>query len=449
MKKAQHSQIVTLDIEASSHDGRGIATYKGKTTFVSGAIAHEKVSCKITKRHSRYNEAETIEILEASPQRTTPSCAHYGKCGGCGMQHMEIQAQIELKEKIVLDQLKRIGKVIPETVMPPLSGNPWNYRRKARLGVRYDKKLNKLFVGFRAKNSNQLINVQNCPVLHASVGTKIAALHELIQNLTQFDNIPQIEVAVSPEQTALIFRHLTPLPEEDITKLCDFAEKNNMHFYLQPNPPEKIHKIWPKDTAEKLTYTIDLPLQNEGKTKSLTLQFHPLDFVQVNEEVNQLLLKQALELLDLQATDTVLDLFCGLGNFTLPISLTAQHVTGVEGSQEMVARAQTNATLNNITNTEFYAANLMDPSALGTPPWMRKKYNKILLDPPRSGAKEILPLLPKFSAKRIVYVSCDPATLARDAGELVYNYGYKLIRVGVVNMFPHTNHIEAIALFVK
>lgn len=435
----KNAEIFTLQIESLSHDGRGVANVNGKTTFVSGAIAHETAVCRITKKHSRYNEAEVINVVTSAPERNEPACQHFSVCGGCSMQHINPEAQIQLKQTTLLEQLKHFGKVVPESLLPPLAGNPWNYRRKARLGVRYVKKKERVLVGFREKFSNFLTDIHSCSVLHASVGTKIKALSELIASLSQYENIPQIEVAVGDDATALIFRHLASLSEEDIVKLGNFAELNGFHIYLQPNPPAKIHKIWPQNTSEKLSYY--LPFYE------LSMQFHPLDFIQVNGEINQLLLKLALQLLDPNSQEVILDLFCGLGNFTLPISRFAQHVVGVEGSHEMVIRAQENAQHNNIHNVEFHMANLMEPIA--TASWLNKTYHKILLDPPRTGAKDILPFLSKFSAKRIVYISCNPATLARDAGELVYTYGYKLKQVGVVNMFPHTSHIEAIALFEK
>lgn len=439
MKKSQTPQIFTVNVESLSHDGRGIANIDGKTTFVSGGLPGESVTCKLTKRHSRYNEADVTDVITSSSDRTTPHCAHFGICGGCSMQHMTIDAQIQFKQNTLLEQLKHFGKVAPETILPPLAGNPWGYRRKARLGVRYVRKKEKLLIGFRERSSNFLTDAHTCPIMHESVGTKIPALSELIRSLTQFEHIPQIEVAASDTETALVFRHMTDLSAEDVTKLCEFAKEHNMHFYLQPNSPAKIHKIWPQDSVEKLAY--HLP------DYQLEMEFYPLDFIQVNGEINRLLLKQALTLLDPQPSETILDLFCGLGNFTLPLARNAHYVVGVEGSQEMVSRAQANATHNGINNAEFHAANLMEPSA--NVPWLQRQYDKILLDPPRTGAKEIIPLLTKFAAKRIAYVSCNPATLARDAGELVYTHGYKLKCVGVVNMFPHTSHVEAIAIFEK
>jgi 23S rRNA (uracil1939-C5)-methyltransferase len=438
MKKTQPIQT---NIQSLSHDGRGIASINGKTSFINGALAQEEVICQLTKKHSRYNEGEIIEVLTPSPLRIKPHCAHFNVCGGCSLQHLNLDAQIQLKQKALLEQLLHFGKVTPENILPPISGNPWHYRRKARLGVRYVRKKEQVFVGFREKSSNFLTDVQACSVLHASIGLKIKELGELIQSLSLFDQIPQVEVAVSDHETALIFRHMAAVTEEDLKKLCLFAEEHHFHIYLQPNSPAKIHKIWPVNSPEKLSYQINLP------EKTLTMEFHPLDFVQVNGEINQLMLQQALHLLQPKSDENILDLFCGLGNFTLPLALKANHVTGVEGSQEMVKRAEENAALNQILNTSFYAANLMEPNTSAD--WINKRYDKVLLDPPRTGAKEILPHFSRFKAKTICYVSCNPATLARDAGELVYTHKYRLKHVGVVNMFPHTAHIEAIALFEK
>lgn len=439
MKNARFPETVLLTIESLTHEGRGKAILDGKTTFVSGGLANETVSCQITKKHSRYNEADVLEVISRAPERAQPICSHFGVCGGCSLQHMNEEAQLLLKQNSLLEQLHHFGKVSPESILPPLTGQSSGYRRKARLGVRYVKKKERVLVGFREKQSNFLTDVKSCPVLHQSIGSRIEALGALIASLDQFEQIPQIEVAASDIGTALVIRHLTPLPEEDIAKLCEFAKINDLHFYLQPNPPAKIHKIWPKESPELLTYYLS--------KYQLSMQFHPLDFIQINGEINQLLLERALQLLDPQKTDTVLDLFCGLGNFSLPIARFAKSVIGVEGSQDMVSRARQNATLNDIQNAEFHMENLMEPSS--TSSWIKQTYHKILLDPPRTGAKEILGFIPQFSANRIVYVSCNPATLARDAGELVYTYGYKLKQVGVINMFPHTSHIEAIALFEK
>jgi 23S rRNA (uracil1939-C5)-methyltransferase len=323
--------------------------------------------------------------------------------------------------------------------MPPIVGNPFGYRRKARLGVRYVIKKEKLLVGFREKFSNYLADIETCPVLHPSVGERLLSLGTLIRGLSRFDEIPQIEVAVSDNTTALVIRHMAPFSENDLAALCEFGRENQLHIYLQPNSPDSVHRIFPDTKNELLSYFLP--------DYQLEMRFSPLDFTQVNAEINREMIKAAIQLLDLQSSDTVLDLFCGLGNFTLPIARFSKKVIGVEGSIQMVERATANAVHNHITNTEFYAANLMQPSE--SAPFLKISYDKILLDPPRTGAKEILPFIAKKSVKRIVYVSCNPATLARDAGELVYTYGYTLKKVGVINMFPHTSHIETIALFEK
>jgi len=435
------AKLLSTTITSLSHDGRGIATLSdGKTIFISGALPGETVTFKITNQHARYNEGEAVEILIASEDRTTPECAHVGVCGGCSMQHVTMPAQIQLKQKSLLEQLKHFGKVEPEAILAPLTGESWGYRRKARLGVNFLKQKGKIIVGFREKSNNDLVQIDACPVLHPSVGRRLPEIRKLIVSLSQYKHIPQVEIAIGDDITALVFRHLTPLPDGDIAKLTEFALSNQMHIYLQPNPPATTYKLWPQDKTDLLSYS--LPLYQ------LEMLFHPLDFTQVNSEINPLMINQALQLLDLQSSDNILDLFCGLGNFTLPIARLAKHVVGIEGSQEMVDRAQHNAQHNHINNTEFHVANLAE-LPINRPVWMKKRYDKILLDPPRTGAKEIIAAFPKFSAKRIVYVSCNPATLARDAGELVHNQGYKLKQVGVINMFPHTSHVETIAMFEK
>ncbi len=441
MTRRQRKPHPELDvtIHTLSHDGRGITTIEGKTTFVHGALAGETVTCKVTQQHRRYNEGIATVIKVAAPERVTAPCPHFGVCGGCSMQHMSVSDQIQFKQKTLLEQLQHFGKVVPETLLAPITGEAWGYRRKARLGVRYVIKKEKLLVGFREKFSNYLADIQSCLVLHPSVGTRITALAELIASLNQYEHIAQIEVAVGDKVTALVFRHLTPLPETDCVKLSEFGKATGLHIYLQPNSPEQIHQLWPENQTELLSYAIP--------DYDLTMQFHPLDFTQVNAEINLLMIKQAMQLLAPGSEDRILDLFCGLGNFTLPLARFAKEVIGIEGSDVMVKRAEMNAQYNHIDNAKFYAGNLMEPNEQAS--WMQQKYDKILLDPPRLGAKEIIEHFGKFAAKKILYISCNPATLARDAGELVYTHGYKLTHAGVMNMFAHTSHIEAMALFEK
>lgn len=437
-KKANLPEITHSLITGMSHDGRGITILEdGKTTFVNGALSGETVSFKLTKKHPRYNEGEVTHVLLPSPDRAIPACKHFGVCGGCNMQHLNTRAQIQLKQKVLLEQLRHFGQVEPEHVMTPISAQQLGYRRKARLGVRYVEKKQKLLIGFREKSSRYLADIEVCPVLHTSVGERLPLLANVIASLTQFQQIPQIEVAVGDKVTALVIRHLADLPEDDLQKLKAFAEQENIHLYLQPNSGI-IAKLWPDDMTHRLHYTL--------ADYQLEMQFHPLDFTQVNGETNPLMIAKALELLAVKNNENVLDLFCGLGNFTLPIAKFANHVVGVEGSEAMVSRAQDNAAANHIQNCEFYASNLADLSSANSN-WINKTYNKILLDPPRTGAKEIVEEISRFKAQRIVYVSCNPATLARDAGILVHKHGYRLRDVGVINMFPHTGHVEAIALF--
>ncbi len=438
MKFNQSLKSIELNIENSSHDGRGIASIDGKTAFIDGAIMGEKVIGSITRQNRRYYEGHVLEVLKSAPERTTPPCTHFGTCGGCSLQHMTIASQIDLKQQTLLQQLKHFGHVTPEVILPPLSGQTEGYRGKARLGVRFVYKKDKLLVGFREKQSNYLADLQNCLILNPIIGLRLTHLAKLVRSLSQYEHIPQIEVACGDHDTALIIRHMTTLSQEDQQKICDFAKTYALHIYLQPNPPEKVHKIWPIDQNEFLTYTIP--------QFQIEMQFHPLSFTQVNAEMNQKMISAAIELLAPNPEDHILDLFCGLGNFTLPLARFAKKVIGVEGSQEMVNYAKKNAQHNGLYNTDFFAANLMAP-VLNAP--FMQPYDKILLDPPRTGAKEIIAYFKQFNAKKIVYVSCNPATLARDANELVNIQGYTLKKAGIINMFPHTSHIEAIALFEK
>lgn len=426
-------------VHGLSHDGRGIATIDSKTTFLAGALPEETVTYRIHQKRTTYMEGEADEILTPSPERTVPPCQHFGVCGGCSLQHMSIEMQTALKQKTLLEQLTHFGKVTPGIILPPLAASGTGYRRKARLGVKFVIKKNKLLVGFREKSSRYLADLASCKTLHPLVGENLETLAALIRSLESYQEIPQIEVAIGDATVALVFRHLKPLCDDDLQKLAAFGAQSGFHIYLQPNPPAPVTKLYPADGVERLTYS--LPEQQ------LEFAFHPMDFTQINLDINRMMVSQALALLELTPEDSVLDLFCGIGNFTLPIARYARNVTGIEGAEEMTRRAAENASRNGIENTRFFAANLMAP-AEGAP-WLASEYNKVLLDPPRAGAIEILPYIAKLGPKRIVYVSCNPATLARDAGELVHKYGYQLHKVGIMNMFPHTSHIEAMAVFEK
>ncbi|EIJ43065.1 23S rRNA (uracil-5-)-methyltransferase RumA [Beggiatoa alba B18LD] len=431
---------VAATIENLSHDGRGVAHIDGKTVFIFGALPTEKVMFRYLSQQSRYDEGIAVEILEASPQRVTPRCAHFGVCGGCNLQHLEPFAQIQHKQATLLEHFQHIGKVEPEEVVSPLRADIWGYRRKARLGVKFVRAKQLVFVGFREHQSGFLTDIRHCDVLHPLVGEKISALRELIEQLEAKEQIAQFEVAIDDQHAAIIIRNLVPLSEVDRQKLIDFAKKQNFYFYLQSGKINTVAALYPPD----------LPLTSlhyQLPTESLSFNFAPYDFTQVNTAINEQMIPQALDWLAVTSTETVLDLFCGLGNFTLPLARRAAQVIGVEGDADLLLRAETNAHQQDIHNVSYHTANLADKQL--QQPWMQIAYDKILLDPPRSGALEIIQNLPMTHTKNIVYVSCNPATLARDAGVLVHEKGFRLVKAGVMDMFPHTAHVESMALFTR
>lgn len=429
--------ISDVAVHSLSHDGRGIATINGKTIFIHNALPSEKVTCQIIKTHKRYDEGKVIVHQQKAPERTPAFCEHYGVCGGCSLQHVTSEDQIKFKQKILLEQLQHFGKVIPDEILLPITGKSWHYRRKARLSAKYVIKKGKLFLGFREKGSSFLTDLNHCPVITKPVSEALTKINEMLQSTTQYQHIPQVEIAGGDNFTALIIRHLFPFTKEDEAKCAALGEKFNFHIYLQGDLPTNLKCIWPH-SPKILFYA--LPHYD------LKLFFKPLHFVQVNAEINEKLIAQALYLLSLNKNDSVLDLFCGLGNFTLPISRYVKRVTGVEGANEMVLQARENAVLNGIANATFFTVNLQEDIAYLL---SKEKYHKVVLDPPRTGAKEVLNLPSVHNAQKIVYISCNPATFARDAGILVYHYQYKLRKIGIVDMFPHTSHTESIALFEK
>jgi 23S rRNA (uracil1939-C5)-methyltransferase len=437
-RKKLPTETVEAEIESMSHDGRGITHLDGKAVFIDGALPGERVRFRYTALSRKHDQARVEEILEASADRVTPRCSHADICGGCSLQHLNAEKQIKFKQQAMLEGLKHIGKVEPDAVLPPLTDSVWGYRNKARLGVRYVIKKKRVLVGFREKRNSFIADISRCEVLHPSVGNKILELSELIGSMDAVSSIPQIEVAVTGEETSLVFRHLEPLLEADRLKLKEFSLKQNVIIFLQSGGADTVTPLEP-ERAPELNYP--LPDYN------ISLGVQPLDFFQINAGLNSKMLAQTLQLLELKSSDKVLDLFCGLGNFTLPISRFCTEVIGVEGESSLVNRARDNALKNEITNTRYYTSNLM--GELDNEAWLSETYDKILLDPPRLGAKEIIPKLAKLGAKRIVYVSCHPGTLARDAGELVHTLGYKMTHAGVMDMFPHTAHVESIAVFVK
>jgi len=426
-----------IKIEDLSHDGRGVAHIKGKTVFIANALAGETVIFQYLKKRRSFDAGIATDILISSNDRVEPPCQYANMCGGCSLQHMNSKAQIQHKEKTLLNQLKHFGKVDPKNILPPLTSDTLGYRRKARLGVRYVIKKEKLLVGFREKNSRFLADIDECLILHENVGKKILVLKKALSTLNAFDHIPQIEVAVGDKKTALVIRHLKPLNEEDRNRLIQLAKDENFDIYLQPKGPDSLQKLWPNNTDYFLRYS--LPDEN------LIYDFHPCQFTQVNLNINRDMVKLAIKFLEPQKDDVILDLFCGLGNFSLPLAKRCKHLIGVEGNNTIVKQAEHNAKLNHIDNVTFYTANLNDISKKA--PWVNQSFDKILIDPPRSGAYDLIQSFPTLNAKRIVYISCNPATLARDAELLVHNYGYTLTQAGVMDMFPHTAHVESIAVF--
>lgn len=435
-RKVMPVEAFPAHIDSLEHDGRGVARIDGKILFIEGALPDEDVTFHYTAQHKSYDEGRVSEIIKPSPFRVEPKCIHFELCGGCSLQHMEPTAQINAKQQILIDSFKHIGKVMPETILPPLTASHWGYRRKARLGCKYVIKKEAQFVGFREKRSGFLADLSRCEVLHPAIGEKITDLKVLTRSLEAYDRIAQIEVAIGDTVVALIFRNLDELVSSDVEKLCQFGIDNNIHIYLQPKGPDSVHLIWPE--SSQLFYRLD--------EFDLEMLFKPNDFTQVNTDINREMIKRAIDMLDLQPNERVLDLFCGLGNFTLPLARKAEYVVGVEGDEQLVQRGRENAAHNKISNVEFHGADLTkEPHSQ---PWFGRGFDKILIDPPRSGAYEIAQHLDGFGASKIVYVSCNPATLARDAGVLVEK-GYKLISAGVMDMFPHTTHVESIALFER
>lgn len=433
--------IETGVVSDLTHEAEGVVRASetgGKTVFVAGALPGERVSFRRRSFHKSHDEAELIELHEPSPDRVTPRCAHFGVCGGCAMQHLEPSAQIAIKQKELAGNLDRIGNVTPEQWLPPLLGPHWNYRRRARLSSRYVAKKGRSLVGFREKQGKYVADVQRCEVLAEPVGSLIAPLAEMLTGMERRASIPQVEVALSDGEQVLVFRVLDPLPEVDLARLREFEAAHRMRILLQPGGLHTIAPLTPGDVD--LHYRLD--------EFDVRLDFGPSDFVQVNASINQAMVARAVELLDLKPTDRVLDLYCGLGNFTLPMARRAASVVGVEGDAGLIDRARANARRNGIGNADFHVADLSvvpDP----TIPWIRGGFDKVLLDPPRVGAREVLSAVAHLAPSRVVYISCHTGSLARDLGVLTHELGFRLRSAGVLDMFPHTTHVESIAVLER
>ena len=428
-----------IRIDSDSGDGRGVARLEGKAIFVNEALAGELVRVELVRRRNRYDEGEVVEILEPSPDRVTPGCAAFGICGGCALQHQNHDQQLASKQTKLLDCLHRIGRVVPERVIPPLKGKVWGYRSKARLGAKLVLKKGGMLIGFRERHAPYIADIEACPVLDERVSTLIRPLRDALTGLSSPDRVPQIEVACTDSVVALVLRHMDPLTESDEAVLRQFGKTHGVEWYVQPAGLA---------STEPLRGTEVTPLSYELPAFDLRLAFEPQDFTQINPGVNQAMVSQAVELLAPDPNDAVTDLFCGIGNFSLALARSGARVLGVEGELALVHRAQANARRNQLShNASFVCFDLYDPDQAAKA--VDQAAGKILIDPPRTGAHAVCEAITEQSADAILYVSCNPATLARDAEILVHRSGYQLSDVGLVDMFPHTAHAEAMAFFTR
>jgi 23S rRNA (uracil1939-C5)-methyltransferase len=428
-----------LYIESLDQEGRGIARREGKAIFVEGALPGEQVSVSVYRKKPSFELANVQAILKASPARLEPRCAHFGRCGGCALQHMNVPTQVAAKQRTLEDALWHIGKLKPDVILAPIYGAPWEYRHRARFTVRHVPKKGGVLVGFHEKRSSYVADMTSCEVVPGRISALLLPLREVIGRLSIRHRVPQIELAVGEGADVLVLRILDALSAEDKTLLKAFAEQFRLHLYLQPAGP---------DTARPLDPETPVDLHYLLPEFDVRIYFDPTDFTQVNHAVNRLLVRRALRLLAPQPGERVADLFCGLGNFSLPIARSGALVLGLEGSRQLVARARTNATRNDLADrVRFESMNLSEIdsktlAALGS-------FDGMLIDPPRDGAFELVNALGKLPPARIVYVSCNPATLARDGAVLVRDKGYALKSAGIINMFPHTTHVESLALFQR
>jgi 23S rRNA (uracil1939-C5)-methyltransferase len=424
-----------VEIIGLGDGGLGLVEHDGRRLRVYDALPGERVRARYLFGRAFRGKVETLEVLDASPDRVAPRCPHFGVCSACSLQHASVDAQLRHKQAALLARLGDAG-VTPGAVYAPLVGEAWNYRRKARLSVRLVPAKGRVLVGFRERNGKFVADMQECHVLRGEIGNALRELAQLLGSLDCRGDIPQLEVACGDGCCALVLRHLVELSASDRLRLTEFEERTGIRFYLQSAGPDSVRPLLPGGA----------PL--EYAANGLRFQFEPLDFVQVNGALNREMIARALELLDPQPGEQVLDLFCGLGNFSLPLATRAAGVIALEGSQAMVERGRDNAALNGLQNVEFRCADLYEATAEGSP-WGGAEFDKVLLDPPRTGAPELLPWIEKSGARKVLYVSCNPDTLACDAGVLAGELGFRLAGAGVMDMFPHTPHSEAIALFVR
>jgi 23S rRNA (uracil1939-C5)-methyltransferase len=424
-------------IESLDREGRGVAHVEGKTIFVDGAVTGEEVEYASYRKKPSWELAQLLRVERESASRVAPRCAFFGTCGGCSMQHVDEATQVAAKQRVLEDALWHVGRVRAESMLRPLHGLAWGYRHRARLSARFVEKKGGSLVGFRERKSTYVTDMTSCEVLPPRVSGLIRPLRALIDSLAMRERIPQIEVAVGEALTVLVLRVLEAVSAEDGERLKRFADDHAVQLWLQPAGLDSARPFWPLE-AQQLHYTLP--------QYGMRIAFGPTDFTQVNHAVNRLLVSRALGLLDPEPGESIIDFFCGLGNFTLPIASSGAEVLGVEGSAALLAKAQANAAANGLgERCRFAMANLFEAEECARLP----ACDKALLDPPREGAIELVKSFEQKPPARIVYVACDPATLARDAGVLVNAIGYRLEAAGVLNMFPHTSHVESIAVFER
>lgn len=428
---------VEMTIEDLTHDGRGVAKWNDKVVFVQNALPGEVVMAKLNRKTRNYNEALAVEVLKASADRVEPKCEFYSVCNGCSMMHLREDKQIDFKFNTLKSNFHKIAHVEPKSWIEPLTDSHWNYRRRARLSSKWVHAKDKMLVGFREKNGRFVADMNHCEVLEKPLADLLKPLASLFEQMTIKAFIPQVECSMGDETISLIIRHMKPFAADDLEKLKQFAQTHKLQIYLQSKGPKTVVALEPY--SHELNF--NLPAYH------LRYEFLPNDFIQVNRRMNEKMIDQALQAMDVDSEDVVLDLFCGLGNFTLPLAQQAQLVIGVEGDQQLVDRAIHNAKLNDLDQVKFYAADLTQDHANSE--WFQQPFTKVLIDPPRSGAWEILPLIAATSAKKLVYISCHPASLARDTDRLVNELGFTLESAGVMDMFPHTSHVESMAVFTR
>ncbi len=429
-------ESIDAEIVDLTHDGQGVANLDGHKIFISGALPGELVRVALRRRKRRYQEAQLVEVLRPAASRVDPPCAYFGRCGGCAIQHLDYGAQVEFKQSVVREALVRIAGLEPDEWLPPITGPEWHYRRRARLGIRYVPGKERVLVGFKERATRYITDMASCRVLVKPVDALPDALAKLIDKTTLTTRLPQAEIAVGESARAVVLRVLDEPSDDDLRLVTQFGWEHEIDVYLQRGGPGTVQAL---DAAAARPLSYSLP------DFDVALEFAPTDFVQVNAAINVAMVRRVIELLDIDAKERVLDLYCGLGNFSLPIARRAESVLGVEGEAGLVARAAHTSRQNGIKNARFVSADLSEPG------WsfLRETWDLVLLDPPRSGAHAVVTQMKRVGPRHIAYVSCHPATLARDAKELVESQGYRLHAAGIADMFPHTRHVEVMALFER